>query len=107
MNEVTKQTPIDPLSTEIAGEEERIFSPQNKLPFPELGVDLNEVFPEEKSDLNDLFPDEEIKLLLKKIQRNKKDLHTITGRFIDEDWGDIESDERGSSDEGDKPSNEK
>ena len=107
MNEATEQTPNDHLNTEIVGEEEKVFSPQNELPFPDSEVDLNEVFPEEESNLNDLFPDEETKLLLKKIQRNKKDLHTMTGRFIDEDWGGIESDELRLSDEGDKLSSEK
>lgn len=100
MNEAPEQTPTEPLNTEIA--EEKIFSPQNELPFPESEVDLNEVFPEEETDLNELFPDEETKLLLKKIQRNKKDLHTMTDRFIDEDWGSIDSDEPKPSAEGDK-----
>ncbi len=70
---------------EVAGEEEVIFKPQNDLPFP-TEVDLNELFPDEDKDLNDLFPDEETKLLLKKMQKNKKDLHTMTDRFLDEDW---------------------
>ena len=106
MDEAAKQIPTEPLNTEVAEEEEKIFSPQNELPFPESEVDLNEVFPEEESDLNDLFPDEETKLLLKKIQRNKKDLHTMTDRFIDEDWGGIENDAPKPSVEGDKPSSD-
>ena len=76
------------------------FAPQNELPFPESEVDLNEVFPSEESDLNDLFPDEETKLLLKKIQRNKKDLHTMTDRFIDDNWGGIENEETTKPQEG-------
>ncbi len=93
MNEMTEQTPPEPLNTEITEGEEKIFAPQNDLPFPESEVDLNEVFPDEESDLNDLFPDEETKLLLKKIQRNKKDLHTMTDRFVDDNWGGIENEE--------------
>jgi len=93
MNESTEQTPPESLKTEIVADEEKIFAPQNELPFPESEVDLNEIFPEEESDLNDLFPDEETKLLLKKIQRNKKDLHTMTDRFVDDNWGGIESEE--------------
>ena len=91
MNETTGQTPPTPVpesldnKVEVAGE--KIYVPQNELPFPEHQIDLNEVFPEEESDLNDLFPDEEIRRLLKKVQRNKKDLHTMTDRFTDEDWG--------------------
>ena len=96
MNEATEQTPNDPLNNEIVGEEEKVVSPQNELPFPESEVDLNEVFPEEETDLNELFPDEETKLLLKKIQRNKKDLHTMTDRFVEENWDGVESDDKSS-----------
>ncbi|MGK0179516.1 MAG: hypothetical protein ACI8PD_001314, partial [Nitrospinales bacterium] len=74
--------------------EEKIFKPQNDLPFPNE-IDLNEVFPDEDKDLNDLFQDEETKILLKKMQKNKKDLHTMTDRFLDEDWPSIESNEDG------------
>ena len=66
-------------------QEEPVFKPQNELPFP-TEVDLNELFPEEDKDLNELFPDEETKVLLKKMQKNKKDLHIMTDRFLDEDW---------------------
>ncbi len=70
--------------------EEKIFKPQNDLPFPNE-IDLNEIFPDEDKDLNDLFQDEETKILLKKMQKNKKDLHTMTDRFLDEDWSSTES----------------
>jgi hypothetical protein len=89
MNEMTEQTPPEPESLDneiVAEEEEKIFAPQNELPFPEQEIDLNEIFPEEENDLNELFPDEETKVLLKKIQRNKKDLHTMTDRFVDDNW---------------------
>ena len=51
-----------------------------------LVIDLNEIFPQSDKDLNDLFPDEETKLLLKKMQKNKKDLHIMTDRFLEENW---------------------
>ena len=87
MNEMTEQPPEpSPESSSNEVDEEKIFSPQNELPFPEAEIDLNAVFPEEEKDLNELFQDEEMRHLLKKIQRNKKDLHTMTGRFTDEDW---------------------
>ena len=70
---------------DIEAAEETVYQPQNELPFP-TEVDLNELFPEEDKDLNELFPDEETKLLLKKMQKNKKDLHIMTDRFLDEDW---------------------
>jgi hypothetical protein len=44
-------------------------------------IDLNQVFPEEETDLNQLFPDLEMKTLLKKVQKNKKDLNTMRDRF--------------------------
>ena len=83
---------------EIQAEEESIFQPQNELPFP-AEVDLNELFPEEDKDLNELFPDEETKLLLKKMQKNKKDLHIMTDRFLDEDWNSDVSNEFGGNEE--------
>jgi len=76
--------------------EEKIFKPQNDLPFPNE-IDLNEVFPDEDKDLNVLFQDEETKILLKKMQKNKKDLHTMTDRFLDENWSSTESSEGGSA----------
>jgi hypothetical protein len=83
--------------------EEKIFKPQDDLPFPSE-IDLNEVFPDEDKDLNDLFQDEETKILLKKMQKNKKDLHTMTDRFLDEDWPSAES--SGDSPAADKDSAE-
>ena len=70
---------------DIEAAEETVYQPQNELPFP-TEVDLNELFPEEDKDLNELFPDEETKVLLKNMQKNKKDLHIMTDRFLDEDW---------------------
>ena len=70
---------------QVLVEEEAIFKPQNELPFP-TEIDLNELFPQSDKDLNDLFPDEETKMLLKKMQKNKKDLHIMTDRFLEEDW---------------------
>jgi hypothetical protein len=46
-------------------------------------IDLNQVFPEEDTDLNELFPDKEMRTLLKKVQRNKKDLSKMKDRFSD------------------------
>ena len=70
---------------EVSGEEEVFFKSQNELPFP-TEIDLNELFPQSDKDLNGLFPDEETKLLLKKMQKNKKDLHIMTDRFLEENW---------------------
>ena len=69
----------------VSGEEEVIFKLQNELPFPNK-IDLNELFPQSDKDLNDLFQEEETKFLLKKMQKNKKDLHIMTDRFLEEGW---------------------
>jgi len=96
------KTPPEPLNKENdlveegEGIEEEIFKPQNDLPFPNE-IDLNEIFPDEDKNLNDLFQDEETKVLLKKMQKNKKDLHTMTDRFLDEDWSSTESSGRSST----------
>ena len=44
-------------------------------------IDLNRIFPEVETDLNALFPDQETKRLLKKVQKNKKDLTALRERF--------------------------
>lgn len=52
-------------------------------PEAEKEVDLNLLFPGEESDLNQLFPDAEMKELLKKVSKNKKDLHLMVDRFTE------------------------
>jgi hypothetical protein len=97
---IMNETPPEPSNKESnvveEGEsvEEKIFKPQNDLSFPNK-IDLNEVFPDEDKDLNDLFQDEETKILLKRMLKNKKDLHTMTDRFLDEDWPSTEPSEVG------------
>ena len=46
-------------------------------------IDLNHLFPGEETDLNELFPEQEMRSLLKKVQRNKKDLGKMKDRFSD------------------------
>lgn len=46
-------------------------------------IDLNQVFPDEETDLNELFPEEEMRTLLKKVNRNTKDLGKMKDRFSD------------------------
>jgi hypothetical protein len=48
------------------------------------GIDLNELFPDAETDLNSLFPDVEVKHLLKKIIKNKKDMGSIKERLANE-----------------------
>jgi hypothetical protein len=54
-----------------------------QIPEPEKEVDLNLLFPGEEKDLNQLFPDAEMKELLKKVSKNKKDLHLMVDRFTE------------------------
>jgi len=53
------------------------------FPVPEE-TDLNDLFPEAGQDLNDLFPEKELRTLLRKVHKSKKDLHKITTRFVDD-----------------------
>jgi len=46
-------------------------------------IDLNHLFPGEETDLNELFPEKEMRSLLKKVQRNQKDLGKMKDRFSD------------------------
>ena len=64
---------------EVAGE----APPDDPAP-PEKEIDLNTIFPDAETDLNALFPDAEIKHLLKKVNKNKKDLHALKDRFLQE-----------------------
>lgn len=50
----------------------------------EKEIDLNLLFPDSETDLNALFPDADIKHLLKSVTRNKKDLHSLKERFLQE-----------------------
>jgi len=50
----------------------------------EKEIDLNLLFPDSENDLNALFPDEDIKHLLKSVTKNKKDLHSLKERFLQE-----------------------
>ena len=55
---------------------------QPAFPKQEEDIDLNTLYPDEDGDLNALFPEQEIKTLLKKIQKSKKDLSRMKDRFV-------------------------
>lgn len=55
----------------------------NRPSEEEKEVDLNILFPGEGNDLNQLFPEAEMKELLKKVSKNKKDLHLMVDRFTE------------------------
>ena len=56
-------------------------------------IDLNELFPDAETDLNNLFPDDEVKSLLKKIIKNKKDMGLIKKRLAAENEAPEDRDE--------------
>ena len=62
--------------------------------FDNKTIDLNELFPDAKTDLNGLFPDNEVKDLLKKIIKNKKDMGLIKERLATENETTEESREK-------------
>ncbi len=64
----------------------------------EKEIDLNLLFPDSEADLNVLFPDADIKHLLKSVTKNKKDLHSLKERFLQENETDEESEESESRD---------
>ena len=79
------------LSTEQQVDNLRIFQPgkQNSSksgifelePQPGKAIDLNAEFLEQNKDLNKMFPEEEMRVLLKKINKNCKDIPLINQRF--------------------------
>lgn len=82
-NEENLETPADSEKQEASGEQAAAAEAEEELPRLEEDIDLNKVFPEEETDLNELFPEMEMKSLLKKVQKNKKDLNSMRERFSD------------------------
>ena len=86
---VKNETPNS--STEQQVDNLRIFQPKKQNSSksevselePQLGkvIDLNAEFLEENKDLNKMFPEEEMRVLLKKINKNCKDIAQINQRF--------------------------
>ncbi|MDH3256142.1 MAG: hypothetical protein OEM27_00860 [Nitrospinota bacterium] len=72
--------PEEPLKAEIPAPENLAEDPSAEA---EEEIDLNHLFPGEETDLNELFPEKEMRSLLKKVQRNKKDLGKMKNRFSD------------------------
>ncbi len=72
--------PEESLKAEIPAPEGLDADPSTEA---EEEIDLNHLFPGEETDLNELFPEQEMRSLLKKVQRNKKDLGKMKDRFSD------------------------
>lgn len=73
----------DPAPQTVTGENP-VADPAEPPAFSkaEEDIDLNTLYPDEDGDLNALFPEPEIKTLLKKIQKSKKDLGQMKDRFV-------------------------
>jgi hypothetical protein len=89
MSEEIKPIPeVSPTSPEEKGE-----APLSPAEPVEKEIDLNLLFPDSEADLNKLFPDEDIKHLLKSVTKNKKDLHSLKDRFLQENETEDDSEE--------------
>ena len=81
-----EQEPVPPRPASEESLNAEIPTPEGMKTDPaaeqeEEEIDLNPLFPEEETDLNALFPETELRSLLKKVQRNKKDLGKMKDRF--------------------------
>ena len=90
-----KQSIPDPSPSVPEGEGE---APSNPAEPVEKEIDLNLLFPDSEADLNALFPDMDIKLLLKSMTRNKKDLYSLKERFLQENETQDDADEDAEDD---------
>lgn len=93
---MTEQEPVPPRPASEESLNAEIPAPEGMKTDPaaeqeEEEIDLNPLFPEEETDLNELFPEPELRSLLKKVQRNKKDLGKMKDRFS-ESFDDGDSD---------------
>lgn len=91
-----EQEPVPPQPASEESLNAEISAPEGMKTDPaaeqeEEEIDLNPLFPEEETDLNELFPEPELRSLLKKVQRNKKDLGKMKDRFS-ESFDDGDSD---------------
>ncbi len=79
------ETPAEQdVAPQAVTDEAPVAGPAEKpaVPKEEADIDLNTLYPDEDGDLNALFPEQEIKNLLKKIQKSKKDLSRMKDRFV-------------------------
>ena len=90
---MTEQEPVPPQPASEESLNAEIPAPEGVAtdPAAEEEIDLNPLFPEEEADLNALFPEQEMRSLLKKVQKNKKDLGKMKDRFS-ESFSDGDSD---------------
>ncbi|MCH8208796.1 MAG: hypothetical protein IIA62_07090 [Nitrospinae bacterium] len=79
LNEENPRGPDDTGDQEVPGK--KAASEEEVPPGSAEEIDLNRIFPEVETNLNALFPDQEMKRLLKKVQKNKKDLTALRERF--------------------------
>ena len=99
---------LQPITKNSATSDESL-SMQEETPLEkhldEQTIDLNELFPDADTDLNHLFPDDEVKHLLKKIIKNKKDMGLIKERLATENKAPEESKEGENTEDSSEPDN--
>jgi hypothetical protein len=87
-NPIQEENSAPSLTTKNTTEKDTLAPSQGKEHAEEhpdeKDIDLNALFPDSKTDLNSLFPDAEVKHLLKKIIKNKKDMGSIKERLATE-----------------------
>jgi len=89
-------TPQSITKNSVSGDESPSMQEETPLEkhLDEQTIDLNELFPDADTDLNNLFPDDEVKHLLKKIIKDKKDMRLIKERLATENKTPEESKEK-------------
>ena len=96
-NPIQEQNSTPPPITKKSVSGDKSPSTQKETPLEkhldEQTIDLNELFPDAETDLNSLFPDDEVKHLLKKIIKNKKDMGLIKERLAAENEAPEDRDE--------------
>ena len=88
-------TPQPITKNSVSGDESPSMQEETPLEkhLDEQTIDLNELFPDAETNLNNLFPDDEVKSLLKKIIKNKKDMGLIKERLAAENEAPEDRDE--------------
>ena len=98
-------TPQSITKNSVSGDESPSMQEETPLEkhLDEQTIDLNELFPDADTDLNNLFPDYEVKRLLKKIMKNKKDMGLIKERLATENKTPKESKEGENTEDSSEP----
>lgn len=78
-----EETQSQPLDESAKSPAASMVPPQTEGAEAEKEIDLNLLFPDAAEDLNALFPETDLRELLKKISKNKKDLGFMVNRIAE------------------------